>query len=163
MWILKPVRLDRCSGARQFILRLLAQQFILKSAIAVFIGLFASDLALTDHSEIFRRPVEAFVLMVLVAPVLETLLTQSLPIGIVRALKQSRLVQFLAGSVPFAALHFIGGVGTGIAAGMVGGIFFSHAYLEGRERSRWTAIWITAVLHSLHNLVVFPLAFIFQD
>ena len=96
--------------------------------------------------------------MVIFAPPLETLLLQAAPIEILRAFRMPRVLQFLIGSVPFAALHFPGGVAAGIGAGVVGGIFFSHTYLECRSRSWWTAAWATTATHSLHNLIVLPLA-----
>ena len=90
--------------------------------------------------------------LLLVAPVVETLVLQSVPIEIGRMLRQSRLVQFVLGAVPFAALHFRMGITVGIAAA-VSGFFLSHAYLEGRERSLWAAVWITMVIHVIHNLI----------
>ena len=105
-----------------------------------------------------RDPALALFVLVVVAPPVETLLLQTLPIELLRVLRAPRIGQLLAGTVPFAALHFIGGVASGIAAGVVGGLFFSHTYLECRPRSWWTATWVTAVTHCLHNLIVLPVA-----
>ncbi|MFA5863975.1 MAG: CPBP family glutamic-type intramembrane protease [Phycisphaerae bacterium] len=157
MWLLRPIRLDYCTGIRQFMFRILVQQFALKGLLAIFIVSLIPDAGVADHGPLNRQPLLAFFVFVLVAPPLETLLFQVVTIETMRTFKRSRLFQFLAGSVPFAALHFVGGVASGIAAGMVGGIFFSHTYLECRNKSWWTSTWVTTVTHSLHNLIVFPI------
>jgi hypothetical protein len=156
--LFKPIRLANCLGKWPFIYRILIQQFVVKIALAIPVGLLFHDSPSKTQIELFRDPVVAFIVVVLLAPPLETLLLQSAPIELLRALRRSRTLQFLFGAVPFAALHFFDGVGAGVTAGIVGGLFFSHAYLECRVQSWWTAIWVTTAIHGLHNLVVLPLA-----
>ena len=156
LWLFRPVRLEACRSTCQFIFRILTQQFAAKVIAGVLIGLFIPNAGLTDRSALLRDPALALILLVLVAPPVETLLLQAAPIEILRSLGRSRRFQFLGGSIPFAALHFAGGVGSGIAAGIIGGISFSHTYLEGRSRSWWTALRITTITHGLHNLVCLP-------
>lgn len=156
-WLLRPIRLERCRSARQFIGRILVQQFLAKVALSIPVGILFQDDS-NAQAELLRTPLVAFVAMVLVAPPLETLLLQAAPIELLRAFRRSRAWQFLFGAVPFALLHFPQGIGVGVGAGVVGGLFFSYTYLEGRNRSAWSALWITTVTHALHNLIVLPLA-----
>ena len=156
-WLLRPIRLQGCRGPWQFILRILTQQFAVKVAVGLCIGFLLPD-EVHPHAEILRNPLLAFFLIVIWAPPIETLLLQAAPIELLRVFRLPRVLQFIVGSVPFALLHFPGGAAAGIGAGVVGGLFFSHTYLECRTRSWWTAAWVTTVTHSLHNLIVLPLA-----
>ena len=91
------------------------------------------------------------VLLVAVAPVLETLLFQALPIGLVRLLRGGPAAQVIVSTALFAAAHFLEGFVVGVAAGLVGGFYFAFTYAHWRRRSRWTALWTTMVSHALHN------------
>ncbi len=154
----RPVRLANCPRKRSFIFRILLQQFAIKILLTIPFALFLNEAPSKAQMELFRNPVMAFIVAILLAPPLETLLLQSAPIELLRALRRSRTAQFLFGAVPFAALHFLDGVISGVSAGIVGGLFFSHAYLEARVQSWWTALWVTTAIHALHNLIVLPLA-----
>ena len=57
----------------------------------------------------------------------------------------------------FAGLHFLDGVAAGICAGMAGGFYFAFTFAHWREKSRWTAFWVTAVSHAFNNFVAFVL------
>ena len=93
-----------------------------------------------------------FVGAVIVAPVIETFLGQHLPIVFARLLGARPAIQFAAGSLPFAVLHFDAGAG-GISAGITGGFILALAYLTFMPQSKTKAFWITAAIHSLFNLV----------
>ena len=157
-WLFRPVRLQRCAGERQFIIRILVQQFAVKLVTGVLLTFVLPDAAFENQDELFKEPLLAFIIVVFVAPPIETLFLQAAPIEILRALRRSRTLQFISGVIPFAALHFPGGVVSGLAAGVVGGVFFSHTYLECRAKSLWTALWVTTITHGIHNLVVIPFA-----
>jgi hypothetical protein len=159
MWLIRPVRLTECRDAWQFIRRILVQQFLVKILVAIPIGLLVPQTAGGPPGFIREDPLFALVAILLLAPVVETLLLQSAMIEPLRLFRRSRLAQFVAGALPFAALHFLDGVHAGIAAGLVGGIFFSHTYLECRARSWWAATKVTTATHFLHNLIVTPFAF----
>jgi hypothetical protein len=96
-----------------------------------------------------------FIAIVLVAPPVETLLLQALPIFIARKLKASLKIQVISGTVFFALLHLPDGFATFVSAGIVGGFYFSFAYAHWRTKSRWQAFWITAVGHAIHNIIAF--------
>lgn len=97
-------------------------------------------------------------LAVLVAPVLETLLFQAFPVWIARLCKARFSTQVLSSLVPFAALHAVEGIQAGLAAGLFSGFYLAFTYVHWREHSRWTAFWVTAVSHALHNAILVPLA-----
>jgi len=90
---------------------------------------------------------------VFIAPLLETLIFQALPVWIARLCKARLSVQVAASVVPFFAAHALEGIGTGIAAGLLVGFYLAFTYAHWRERRRWTAFWTTAVCHALHNTV----------
>ncbi len=92
---------------------------------------------------------------ILLAPFLETLLFQAIPVFFVRMFRGGFGSQLLAGSLFFALAHFTEGVQVGLAAGVIGGFYYGFTYVHWRQRSLWTALWTTSVSHSLHNLVAF--------
>lgn len=158
MWLFRPVRLAESRGPREFIRRVLLQQFLVKVLVAVPIALLVPQDAVGQSQFIREDPIFAIVAILLFAPVIETLVLQGAMIEPLRLFRRSRLVQFIAGAVPFAALHFFDGIHAGVAAGVVGGIYFSHTYLECRARSWWAATKFTTMTHFLHNLIVAPFA-----
>lgn len=151
------MRLDGCRGPWHFILRITVQKLAANiiTAIPIFFLGEDSDPSEDPHFPLMNHLWRAVLVILFIAPVFETLLLQAAPIELARALRRSRLVQFLLGSVPFAALHFKISITVGIAGGIVAGAFLSHAYLEGRNRSVWTALWITTMIHFIHNLMAF--------
>ena len=96
--------------------------------------------------------IESFVVTsVFVVPWLETLLFQSLPIGLCRLLGWSTSTQAIASIVPFFVAHLTLGIASGIAAGLVGGFYFAFTYVWWRRRNWWTAFWVTSVSHAIRN------------
>jgi hypothetical protein len=100
---------------------------------------------------------------VIAAPLLETLLFQAFPVWIARLCKARLSIQIVASVVPFFLVHAIEGIGTGIAAGLIGGFYFAFTYVHWRVRGRWAAFWVTAVSHSIHNGILIALAFAFGE
>lgn len=100
-----------------------------------------------------------FLVMVVIAPVVETLLLQALPIFVARKFNASFRLQIVVSTVVFAACHLPEGIVTAIAAGLIGGFYFAFTYAHWREKSRWASFWVTAVSHSIHNgICIAPLA-----
>jgi hypothetical protein len=161
MWILKPIRLRNCINLRQFILRIMVQHFAVKLIVGITIGLSIGLFApqIDEPKIVIPNPILAIIIIIFVTPVVETLLLQTLPIELARRFNRSVYTQFCAGMIPFALLHFPAGIRAGIAAGVVGGAFFSYAYLECREESWRKATVVTCINHFIHNLVVLPLMF----
>ena len=94
-----------------------------------------------------------FLLGVVIAPIVETLLFQALPVAVMRLFKAGFRWQVFAATVLFAAAHFTEGVAVGVGAGLIGGFYFAFTYVHWRERSRWTALWTTTVCHGIHNAI----------
>jgi hypothetical protein len=106
----------------------------------------------TEPRTLLELPYYAFFLLgVLIAPLVETVLFQALPVGVMRLLRTRFGWQVLVATALFAAAHFREGVSVGLGAGLVGGFYFAFTYVHWRERSRWTALWTTAVCHGIHN------------
>lgn len=118
----------------------------------------------TPRREFLDLPIElVFVVILVIAPPLETLLLQALPIFFVRLLKGSMGIQIFVSTLFFAALHFPEGVVTGISAGVIGGLYFAFAYAHWRTASRWQAFWITTACHFIHNAIAFVLLVVFGN
>ena len=105
----------------------------------------------------------AFVVLLLVAPPIETLVFQAFPVFIVRALKGSIRTQILVSTLFFSAAHFPEGIATGVSAGVVGGLYYAFAYAHWRTQSRWQSFWITTVCHGIHNGIAFVLLVVFGN
>ncbi len=102
-----------------------------------------------------KTPLELFLSIVILAPFIETLLLQCLPVMIARRCGAGFNTQLLASLVPFAALHFLVNIATGIAAGVFAGFYIAFTYVHWRGVSFRAGLWMTAGTHALHNLVLF--------
>lgn len=91
---------------------------------------------------------------VVVIPWLETLVYQSLPIGLCRRLRLGIATQALTSTVAFFAVHLSLGLVSGIAAGLVGGFYLAFTYIRWRRCSWWTAVWVTSLSHALGNGII---------
>lgn len=91
---------------------------------------------------------------VFVIPWLETLVYQSLPVGLCRLLGLGTATQMIAATVAFFAAHLSLGLVPGIAAGLVGGFYLAFTYIRWRRRSWWTAFWVTSLSHAIGNGIV---------
>ena len=98
-----------------------------------------------------------FLIIVVLAPVYETLLFQALPIYIAGRFKARFAFQIIASMAVFAGLHFLEGILAGIAAGLVGGFYFAFTFAHWHQKSRWTAFWVTVVSHAFNNATAFTL------
>jgi len=92
-----------------------------------------------------------FIEVVLMAPVIETFISQAFPIFAARVFRASFRMQVFISMVVFAVPHFYYGIISGICAGLIGGFYFGFTYAHWMQKSRWTAFWIVALSHSLHN------------
>ena len=161
MWLFKPVRSSNCKNILQFVLRILAQQFTVKIIVAILLTFLLQE---TYKSKIvITNPLLVIIGIIVLAPILETLFFQTLMIELTKRVKKSYFIQFCAGMIPFAIVHFFHGIIIGIAAGVVGGFFFTYTYLEWRKESRWKATGVTALTHCLHNTIVLPGFFVMSS
>jgi hypothetical protein len=91
-----------------------------------------------------------FVIIVVMAPIIETLLLQVLPVMIARKCGLTFWWQVALSATIFALLHFQLGVATGICAGVVGGFYLGFSYVTWREKTG-SGFWMTAGLHAVRN------------
>lgn len=91
---------------------------------------------------------------VFVIPWLETLVYQSMPIGICRRLGLGASMQVILSTSLFFTAHLSLGLSSGIAAGLVGGFYLAFTYIRWRRRSWWTAFWVTSLSHAIGNGLV---------
>lgn len=91
---------------------------------------------------------------VFVIPWLETLIYQSIPIGLCRLLGLSTATQAIASIVAFFAAHLTLGLAPGLASGLVGGSYLAWTYIRWRRQSWWTAVWVTSLSHAIGNGIV---------
>jgi hypothetical protein len=100
------------------------------------------------------EPVKLFLLVVFVAPFIETLISQAFPVMIARRLRFGFWAQVFF-SIPFFALpHWGSGVATVIGAGVISGFYIAFTYVHWREQSFRTALWMTSGVHAFHNLML---------
>jgi hypothetical protein len=98
-------------------------------------------------------PLALIIMAVILGPLLETLIFQALPIGVLRAKRRTTQWQFSVSVTLFGAPHFLIGVPTGLSAGLIGGSYFAFTYLKFREASFLKAVCVTTALHGAYNLV----------
>jgi len=96
-------------------------------------------------------------LVIILSPIIETIIFQMIPVEMLRRMGLKFYGQIFASIVPFAILHFSRSIGAGIGAGIIGGFYSSFAYVHWRQKSLWTAFWVTALSHALYNLAIFSM------
>jgi len=85
------------------------------------------------------------------APLVETVLLQTLPVALMRAWGQRFWIQVVVSAGLFAAPHFGESLGTGLGTGLAGGFYFAFTYVHWREKSLSHAFWMTAGSHAARN------------
>ena len=90
----------------------------------------------------------------LFAPIVETLLFQALIIGALKWMGMGLGTQVAASAFLFALAHFGESIAVGVAAGIPGGLYYGFTFAFWLQDSFWTAFWVTAVSHFLHNLLI---------
>lgn len=94
------------------------------------------------------------IILVLVAPLLETVVFQALPCGLARLCSWGFSIQLIVSWVPFALVHLPSGLSTFISAGLVSGYYLAQTYVRLRRRSLLIAFVLTVASHALLNLFV---------
>jgi hypothetical protein len=90
-------------------------------------------------------------LLVIVAPVMETLVFQTLPCGLARLCSWGFTVQLMVSWLPFALVHLPSGLSAFISAGLVSGYYLAQTYVRLRRRSLLIAFALTVASHALLN------------
>jgi uncharacterized protein len=95
--------------------------------------------------------------IIIVGPIIETLIFQVVPIFLARLVGIEFFGQVLLSMGLFAIPHFTRSIGAGIGAGLIGGFYSAFTYVHWRQKSLWTAFWVTALSHGLYNLAIFAM------
>jgi hypothetical protein len=95
--------------------------------------------------------------IIILGPIIETLLLQTLPVNIGQLIGLRFAGQILISIIPFAWLHFSRSIGAGIGAGIIGGFYSAFTYVFWKTKSQQTAFWVTAFSHCLYNLAIFAM------
>lgn len=101
-----------------------------------------------------------FISAVVVAPFVETLIFQSVPAALARALRWGFWPQVALSNALFALAHFGVGTGTGIGAGLITGFYIAFTYVHWRETSFEAGLWMTTGVHALHNFVLIAIVLV---
>lgn len=103
-------------------------------------------------------PLKLALMVVVVAPWIETFIGQGLPSLLTRLVRLPPKFFLVFSTVWFASLHGLGFHGADFWAMAFGhavaAFLLAFTYLHGRKHSRWRAIWMTASVHMLVNLSV---------
>ncbi len=95
--------------------------------------------------------------VVILSPVIETFLLQVIPVLLAQMLGLQVFGQLLFSMALFALPHFTRSVSAGIGAGVIGGFYSALTFVHWREKSLWTAYWVTSFSHSLYNFALFAM------
>jgi hypothetical protein len=148
-WLRRHFRRHERRSPGDYLWRVTLEAFLITVTVAILLSLLGvADREIVGDYETF------LVLAILVAPWLETLLLQMLPVGLARLCGAGRSVQLILSMIVFAAQHFMAGLGTGLAAGVVGGFYLAFTYTHWRRHSRTRAFWMTTAQHMIHNTVM---------
>jgi hypothetical protein len=157
---------------KRFLGEMLLIMFVLKILISIPLGIFVSweknpqgtstqsvmmdgEVTLVArHTESSKQvnPPEQVFSAIIIAPLLETLFGQWLPIVVIGFFTQ-KLRLLIGGSALFFTLLHIPVVGILAAGVFPPALAFSFSWLIQRTHSRWRAYWMTAALHAAHNVI----------
>lgn len=111
-------------------------------------------LGFSDQSTLAKYSrAELIVMALFVAPILETVFLQAIPVAIVRWLDLRDAMRWIVIVTPFAVGHFYNSFTSGVSAGIVAGAYFGVCYWIYRRQSYWRAIVVTTCVHFLRNAI----------
>jgi hypothetical protein len=139
----------------QFITRVSIESTALSLGLAVLLTAVWRG---SEDSHILGHGLLGIVRDTLLVPLLETLLFQSLPVWVARRTTANTTIQVLAAWIPFAAAHFLNGIGPGLCAGIIGGFYLAFAYVVWTRRAHGQAIMVTTAIHGITNAVAHAVA-----
>ena len=128
--------------------------FIVASIIEIFWGVPIRSFVNLPNKRLF-------ILLVISAPLIETLMFQAIPISIIKWLKFSFSIQIIIPFLLFSIAHFLVGWQVGISAGIIAGFYLAFTYAHWISKSHLTAFWTTTLSHSIRNFIAFIFILIF--
>ena len=161
-WIVGWLRRYEVHTPWAFCWRIALEQLGVKIALSILLGVIDGVFRLgwmEDKRPDFRP---TFPDIVFLAPILETAIFQTIPIGLLSWMGASFGTQAAASAVLFALAHYTNSIGSGLIAGNVGGVYLGYTYAFWLQFSFRKAFWITALSHSLGNLPAGVLRQIFE-
>jgi hypothetical protein len=132
----------------------------LEKTLIAIIAAFCTEYFVTEPARSFGSSSKGQLIfyMVVLAPIVETFFFQAIPIGIARQFRTRLRTQILVSIVPFMLGHLVEGVGTGIAAGLIGGFYLAFTYATWVEKTTvGKAMLITVFCHALGNAIIVPI------
>ncbi len=110
--------------------------------------------------EVLLLPVLILIFVgILISPLLETFISQTMAIFLVKKFKGSFDLQVLISTLIFLIFHFGSGLNATIVVGFIGGIYFAYTYAFILEKTNkhHLAYWLTTLSHFLRNLIAISL------
>lgn len=153
-FLIAHFRKHRARRPFDFFWRLSLEQFVISAVVLAVTNLAGAG----DREMPSLPPMVLAKMVIIVAPILETIGLQMIPLEIMRLLKVRLWLQLAFCTALFFFLHAREDIGTGLTAGLVGGFYLSFIYTQGRTWSWWTATWMTAGAHCINNLLAFTFA-----
>ncbi len=90
----------------------------------------------------------------LVAPIVETLMFQWVPIWLAESLRQTVPIQIAVSTALFSLMHYSSGI-LGVLAAVASGLAFAYAWVQWRKKGLWWAIAATALTHFWVNAAAY--------
>lgn len=148
-------------SAKTLLLELTVLSFVLKFIPGLLMGLFVSEPFQTTTEVQLEHQSELYVVFmaVIVAPPLETIIGQWIPILIVSFFTRKLYYQLTIPAVLFGLMHIYAGWASVLII-LFPGLVFTLCFISQQERSLWQAYWTTTVLHAVHNLISLLVYFI---
>ncbi|PUV22173.1 MULTISPECIES: CPBP family intramembrane glutamic endopeptidase [Sphingobacterium] len=94
-----------------------------------------------------------FVLLVIVAPILETFFAQFFILEVLRKLKVSASISVVIAAIVFGLFHYYNI--WYILATIISGFVFAYYYMALRPQGKWNKILLLIALHAMANIVAF--------
>lgn len=142
-------------STRRLILEMALIPFPFKFALGALYGALGGEMIETNTEIMAESGILAVIFgALLVAPLIETLIGQWLPIWFLSFFTSNALRLVLFSALVFSLLHLGFGI-LAVLATLPVGIFLSWCFLVGRQRSRWRAYWTTEAAHAIHNAIAF--------
>lgn len=128
--------------------------FVMKALPGLMLPLFITEPFQTTTDVMMEQQSELFVLFtsVLIAPPLETIIGQWMPIVILTFFTRRLFHLLFWSALFFAVLHLYAGW-ISVFIVFFPGFVFSLCFVSQWEKSFWRAYWMTTLLHALHNLL----------
>lgn len=141
----------------RFIIEMLVIAFILKFSFAIIFGFIFSllginvDTDLSYEQELAEKGLFYASILIILFATFETLVGQWLTINLAKMVTKRYLFILIFSATIFALLHVEPII---IAAVWPIGLILAWSFIIYRKKSLWSAIWVTTLIHVLHNLLV---------